>query len=83
MIRFLLSALLSLSAATAAASEPAPTLAVCRSIAMPFAMPSDEVTDEWGDADYSEWLEDRAAIYCARHEGSAWCACYVSGAYDL
>lgn len=83
MTRILFAALISLSAATAAATETAPSLAVCRSIATPFALPSDEVSAEWGDADFSEWLEDRAAIYCARHEGSAWCACYASGAYDL
>ena len=83
MNRILFAALLTLSAATAAASESAPSLAVCRSISTPFALPSDDVTTEWGDADYSEWLFDRAAMYCARHEGSAWCACYASGAFDL
>ena len=83
MSRILFAALLTLSAATATAAEPAPSLAVCQSIALPFAVPSDDVTAEWGDADYSEWLFDRAAIYCARHEGSAWCACYASGVYDL
>lgn len=82
-MRNILAALLSLSAATAAAAEPTPTLAVCQSIALPFAMPSDDVTTEWGDADFSEWLFDRAAIYCARHSDSVWCSCYASGAYDL
>lgn len=83
MTRTIIAALLSLSAATAAAAESTPTLAVCRSIATPFALPSDDVTTEWGDADYSEWLDDRAAIYCARHSDSVWCACYVAGAFDL
>ena len=82
-MRILFAALLSLSAATAAAAEPAPTLAVCRSIALPFSMPPDDVTTEWGDADYSEWMETRASIYCARHSDNAWCACYVAGAFDL
>lgn len=80
MFRLIAAALLSLSAATATAA-PAPS--VCESLALPFAVPPDEVTAEWCDADYSEWLESRAAIYCARHEGSAWCACYAAGAYDL
>ena len=83
MNRFLFAALLSLSAATATASEPAPSLAVCQSIALPFTTPPDDVTAEWCDTEWSEWLFDRAAIYCARHEGSAWCACYASGAYDI
>lgn len=83
MTRIIIAAILSLTAATAVAAETAPTLAVCRSIGTPFALPSDDVSAEWGDADYSEWLDDRAAIYCARHVGSAWCACYAAGAYDL
>lgn len=93
MPRFLLSALLSLSAATAIAAPakaskvPAaitvPPADVCASINLPFAVPPDEVTADWCDADYQAWLDDRAAFYCARHEGSAWCACYVAGAYDL
>lgn len=92
MIRFITAALLSLSAATASAAPakakaPAaitvPPAAVCASINLPFAVPPDEVTAEWCDADYQAWLDDRAAFYCARHEGSAWCACYVAGAFDL
>jgi hypothetical protein len=66
------------SVASIAAAQPQ-----CETIRTPFALPPDAATADWGDADWSEWLDNRAAIYCARHDGSAWCACYASGAYDL
>lgn len=80
----LVSASLSLTATAApVAGSIAPTVERCGELALPFAVPPDEVTAEWCDADYSAWLDDRAASYCARHEGSMWCACYVAGFFDL
>lgn len=75
-MRILIMALASM--ASIAAATP-----LCETIRTPFALPPDTATEGWGDADWKSWLDNRAAMYCSRHDGSAWCACYASGAYDL
>ena len=79
MIRFTLAALLSLSAATAAA---APAKAECAAIRLPFALPTAASSSDWGDAEFVAWLDGAAARYCKARPGSAWCACYDAGAYE-
>lgn len=83
MPRFLLSvALLSLTASVAVAA-PAPTVEQCLATPIPFDEPPAEDAIDWGDADFADWCEERAAVYCAANPNSAWCACYWSGAFDL
>lgn len=79
-MRIIFAALLSLSAATAAA---APSLDVCMATPIPFQEPPVEVTAEWGDMDFADWCEEQATVYCAANPDSVWCACYFSGAFDL
>ena len=79
MSRIITAALLSLSAATAAA---APTANECAAIRLPFALPSAASSSDWGDAEFVAWLDGAAARYCKARPGSVWCACYDAGAYE-
>ncbi len=68
-MRSLLFALLSLASIASAAP-------VCREPStLPFPLPSDEVSADWGDAEFEEWEAAQWARYCGKRATSRECVC--------
>lgn len=80
MLRFLLSALLSISAATAIAapakaSKARPvTRATCPQ-SVPFALPDERLTADWGDLEWELYSVNAWSVFCQGREGSFECRC--------
>ena len=77
MTRFLLSALLSLSAATAIAAPTKArpvTRATCPQ-SVPFALPDDRLTADWGDMEWELYAVNAWTVFCQGREGSFECRC--------
>lgn len=70
-------ALLSLSLSSLSGSAaPATTLPRCAEVeALPFPLPSEEVSADWGDAEFAVWESAQWATYCGNNPAAAGCNC--------